>query len=55
MRRFLGYTRDDDGKVIKRHVRKVSNTIHSSIGGGGNTDGFIIEIRRYADVQIPKG
>ena len=40
----LGYTRGDDGKVCKRHLTDISNTVHTSTGGGGNTDFFIIEI-----------
>lgn len=38
---MLGYTRDDKGNVTDRHVIKVANTIHTSTGGGGNTDQFV--------------
>ena len=37
---MIGYTRDNTGKIIKRHKLNHSNTIHSSTGGGGNTDQF---------------
>nr|DAE53344.1 MAG TPA: Cytosine specific methyltransferase [Bacteriophage sp.] len=40
---FLGYTRDDKGKVSKRHLQSVCNTIHGSTGSGGNTDCFVAE------------
>lgn len=40
---FLGYTRDARGKVISRRIIPVSNTIHTAIGSGGNTDFFVIE------------
>lgn len=40
----LGYTRDDGGKICKRHLKDISNTVHTHTGGGGNTDFFIIEI-----------
>ena len=40
----LGYTRGDDGKICKRNLKDISNTVHTSTGGGGNTDFFIIEI-----------
>jgi DNA (cytosine-5)-methyltransferase 1 len=38
---ILGYTRDEKGKVIKRNKLNHANTIHSSTGGGGNTDQFV--------------
>ena len=37
----LGYTRDAQGKVIKRHEKDECNTLHSASGQGGNTDQFI--------------
>jgi len=37
----LGYTRDNKGKVTSYHEKDETNTIHSSSGGGGNTDQFI--------------
>lgn len=39
----IGYTRDRSGKEISYHPIDVANTIHTSTGGGGNTDQFIIE------------
>lgn len=41
--KLLGYTRDKNGKVIKRTFKDTSNTIHTSIGNGGNTDCFVFE------------
>ena len=37
----LGYTRDNKGKVTSYHEKDEANTLHSSSGGGGNTDQFI--------------
>lgn len=39
----LGYSRDDKGQVTNYHVNDVSNTIHTSVGNGGNTDQFVLE------------
>jgi DNA (cytosine-5)-methyltransferase 1 len=43
---ILGYTRSrETGKVEKRHINNVANTIHSVTGGGGNTDQFVLQIK----------
>lgn len=39
--KFVGYTRDEKGKVVSRHFMDVCNTIHGSTGSGGNTDCFV--------------
>ena len=39
---ILSYSRDNKGKVISRHIKDESNTIHTATGGGGNTDQFVI-------------
>jgi DNA (cytosine-5)-methyltransferase 1 len=39
---ILAYSRDNKGKVISRHIKYESNTIHTATGGGGNTDQFVI-------------
>ena len=39
--KIIGYTRDADGKVSKRHLKDESGTIHASTGAGGNTDQFV--------------
>jgi DNA (cytosine-5)-methyltransferase 1 len=39
---IISYSRDNKGKVISRHIKHESNTIHTATGGGGNTDQFII-------------
>ena len=39
---IISYSRDNKGKVILRHIKHESNTIHTATGGGGNTDQFII-------------
>lgn len=44
---IIGYTRDKDGKVVKRNLKNESNTIHSSTGSGGNTNQFV-----YTDFKI---
>lgn len=40
----LGYTRDDEGQVVSRHIKNVANTVHTFTGGGWTTDFFTIEI-----------
>jgi len=37
----VSYTRDSKGKIVNYHEKDSANTIHSSSGGGGNTDQFI--------------
>ena len=37
----IGYSRDKKGKITNYHEKDEANTIHSSSGGGGNTDQFI--------------
>jgi DNA (cytosine-5)-methyltransferase 1 len=39
----VGYTRDAKGKVTNYHTKHIANTLHSSSGGGGNTDQYIIK------------
>lgn len=38
---YVSYTRDVKGKVIGRHFKDIANTVHTSTGQGGNTDGYI--------------
>jgi DNA (cytosine-5)-methyltransferase 1 len=38
---IIGYTRDNKGKVTKRHEKEISGTITTSSGGGGSTDQFL--------------
>lgn len=38
--KIVGYTRDAKGKVISRHEKDISGTIHTA-SGGGNTDQFV--------------
>jgi DNA (cytosine-5)-methyltransferase 1 len=40
---ILGYTRDSKGKVVSRNVWENAGTIHTSSGGGGNTDQFVLQ------------
>lgn len=37
----VGYTRNSKGKVVKRHLTDIANTIHGSTGSGGKTDCFV--------------
>lgn len=39
---ILSYTRDADGKVVRRTLKDIANTVHTSTGQGGNTDSFVI-------------
>lgn len=41
----VSYTRDKEGKVVNYHLNDVANTVHSSTGGGGNTDCYVAEPR----------
>lgn len=41
--KFVGYTRDNSGKVLNRHLQEICNTIRCSTGSGGNTDCFVYE------------
>lgn len=38
---YVSYTRDAKGKVKGRHFKNIANTVHTSTGQGGNTDGYI--------------
>ena len=45
------------GKVVNYHEKDSANTIHSSSGGGGNTDQFITNkqnIRRLTPVECER-
>jgi len=52
----IGYTRDAKGKVIKRNLKQEANTLHSSSGGGGNTDQYILNksIRRLTPIECER-
>lgn len=42
-RKILSYSRDTStGKILRRIIKDVANTIHCSTGGGGNTDQYVI-------------
>lgn len=54
---ILGYTRDKKGKVVSRHKVDKANTLHSSTGGGGNTDQFVtndVSIRRLTPIECER-
>lgn len=40
---FVKYTRDKKGVVVGRRLSRISNTVHTSTGSGGNTDCFVFE------------
>ena len=53
----VSYTRDSKGKIVNYHEKDSANTIHSSTGGGGNTDQFISHkqnIRRLTPVECER-
>jgi DNA (cytosine-5)-methyltransferase 1 len=56
--KIIGYTRDEKGNVTKRYLKDVSGTIHTSSGGGGNTDQFVLEPKicamRGRNIENPK-
>ena len=56
--KIIGYTRDSKGNITKRNIKKEANTLHSNIGGGGNTDQYIIKpkqtIRRLTPVECER-
>jgi DNA (cytosine-5)-methyltransferase 1 len=40
---IISYSRDNvTGKVVKRNLKNISNTLHLSTGAGGNTDQFVL-------------
>lgn len=39
---ILAYTRSKDGEVNSQHLKETANTLHSSTGGGGNTDQYVV-------------
>ena len=52
----IGHTRDAKGKVTKRNLKQEANTLHSSSGGGGNTDQYILDnkIRRLTPIECER-
>ena len=53
----VSYTRDSKGKVTNYHEKEEANTLHSSSGGGGNTDQYITNkqnIRRLTPVECER-
>lgn len=46
---IIGYTRDAKGKVVSRNIWEQAGTIHTSSGGGGNTDQFVMQ---YSDKRL---
>ena len=50
----VGYTRNSKGKVVKRHLTDIANTIHGSTGSGGNTDSFVAESEELSDDEIKR-
>jgi DNA (cytosine-5)-methyltransferase 1 len=51
---IISYTRDKNGKVVKRNYKNTSNTIHTATGGGGNTDQFVIYNDKRLNETIAK-
>jgi len=51
MNAILSYSRDNKGKVISRHIKDESNTIHTVTGSGGNTDQFVIQEKKKFGVK----
>ena len=41
LEKIIGYSRNKKGVVVKRHLKDLAGTIHTSSGQGGNTDQFI--------------
>lgn len=55
MIRFLSFTRDGAGRVVRRNPRDISGTITSTTGGGtSTTSSHVIEITEYVDIQNTK-
>ena len=52
----IGYSRDAKGKVTNYHTKDIANTLHSSSGGGGNTDQYIQDkrIRRLTPIECER-
>ena len=41
--KIVGYTRDSKGKVVKRSLRDISNTVTTFTGSGNTTDMYAAE------------
>lgn len=56
--KIVSYTRDAKGEVTNRNLKEEANTIHSSVGGGGNTDQFVqpsaARIRRLTPIECER-
>jgi len=57
--KIIGYTRkmhNNKVEVVKRHLKDEAGTIHSSSGGGGNTDQFVQDyrIRRLTPIECER-
>lgn len=46
-RKILSYSRDTKGKVVNRHLRDISGTVHTKEGSRGNTAMLVAETRLY--------
>ena len=46
-RKILSYSRDAKGKVVNRHLRTISGTVHTKEGSCGNTAMLAVETRLY--------
>lgn len=51
---YVSYTRDAKGKVTGRHFKDIANTVHTSTGQGGNTDGYVAYAVRADGLRIRK-
>lgn len=51
---IMGYTRDSKGNVTSYNRKEIANTLHSSTGGGGNTDQFVSGIRRLTEIECER-
>lgn len=53
--KIVGYTRDSKGKVVKRSLRDISNTVSTFTGSGHNTDMYVAEpiniVGQYDSIQ----
>lgn len=53
---LLGHTRDSKGKVVNYHPLEVSHTVHTWIGGGWDTDMFVLPVdaEEWSKLRIRK-
>ena len=53
--KIVGFSRDKEGKIVKRHLQDTANTIHTSTGSGSNTNQYVAEGIEYKGKLMMEG